>query len=371
MKLLDGRTVEQEPKHGIASHAFEIIKILAENYQNKNDSFIVLVSKKSALIPFLKPEQILITQYSPYSLRGLFELEKIAWRLKPHLFYSPSFMVPLFSKTPFVITLHDLTHLFFKTGFHFFHEIYYRIFLPLAFLRPHRILTVSFFSKSQIKNFYKIKEDNIDVCYNGIDNNFAPYLEENKEEKEKDRSILEKYKITTPFFLSAGNTKKHKNLLILASILKKLQNTTTFKQASSLVILSEKNQELEDAFQSLPVTFLSSIPKADLISLYRLSRLFLFPSLYEGFGLPPAEAIATGTPALVHTHPCLQEVLKENAYYTDFKSPDSAATAIESILSSYPSLETLLSHSKNIKSLYSWKTTARQVALTIEKVTIS
>ncbi|MEB2774821.1 glycosyltransferase family 1 protein [Algoriphagus sp. D3-2-R+10] len=231
------------------------------------------------------------------------------------VFYSPSFMPPAFTKTPFIFTVHDLMHLFYYSKLH---KIYYEQVIARLALKAKKIITVSHFSKSQLVEILGIPESLIKVIYNGVDSHFL----QNEEE----------YESVRPYFLYVGNRRKNKNVPAMLSAFAKARIPNDF-----MVFLSgNTDPELDALINSLGiqkrVRFLGFIEEEDLPKLYRGAHATLFVSLMEGFGLPIIESMASGTPVLTSTTSSLPEIAGGAALCVDPTSISAIQAGIEKLI---------------------------------------
>ena len=203
--------------------------------------------------------------------------------------------------------------------------------------RPHRaarVITVSEASKRDILRYFRVPESRIAVIYNAIDERF--WHEPDPEDISRTR---ERYRLTAPFVLYAGNIKPHKNLerLIEAFHLMR-QGSPELREVELLIIGDEisKYATLRRAVHRHKlhkhVRFFGFVPDQTLASLYRLANAFVVPSLYEGFGLPPLEALASGTPVIASNVSSLPEVVGDAALMIDPYEPGAIADAMRQVL---------------------------------------
>ena len=226
------------------------------------------------------------------------------------LFHAPHYVLPPLVHCPSVVTIHDCIHLMFpqylpnRTAL-----AYARTSLRLAARRATRVLTVSESSKRDILRFVDTDPGKVDVIYNAYDERFGVAPPEEDVE-----SVRERYQLHDPFVLYAGNVKPHKNLerLIEAFHLVRQRGHDRLK----LVLIGDqisKYAALRRAVHRYQlhkyVRFVGYLPEDTLAVMYRLASVFAFPSLYEGFGFPPLEAMACGCPVVSSNSSSLPEVV--------------------------------------------------------------
>jgi glycosyltransferase involved in cell wall biosynthesis len=231
------------------------------------------------------------------------------------VFYSPSFMPPAFSKTPFIFTVHDLMHLFYYSKLH---KIYYEQVIARLAPKAKKIITVSHFSKNQLVDILGIPAELIMVIYNGVDSHFL----ENEQEYESDR----------PYFLYVGNRRKNKNVPAMLTAFARARIPNDFM----FYLSGDPDAELDALIGNLGiqkrVRFLGFIEEKDLPKLYKGGHATLFASLMEGFGLPIIESMASGTPVLTSTTSSLPEIAGGAALCVDPTEISAIQTGIEKLV---------------------------------------
>lgn len=268
-----------------------------------------------------------------YSVREQFTIPLDLRREKVDLFHAPHYVLPPLVGCKSVVTIHDCIHLRFPQYLpHRLAYVYARSSLWVATHRASRVLTVSETSKRDILRYFRVPESRIDVIYNAIDER----LGEAPTEAEL-AQVRERYQLNDPFVLYAGNIKPHKNLERLIEAFNTLRRGG-LENVKLLIIGDEisKYAALRRAVHRHKlhkhVRFFGFVPDKTLASLYRLASVFVFPSLYEGFGLPPLEAMAAGTPVITSNVSSLPEVLGDAAILIDPYEPDAIAEAMRRVL---------------------------------------
>ncbi len=238
------------------------------------------------------------------------------------LFHAPHYVLPPLVPCRSVVTIHDCIHLMFPQYLPNRLALgYARASIFAAARRATRVLTVSESSKRDILRFVDIKPEKIDVIYNADDLRFAV------EPREEDVSrVRERYQLQDEFVLYAGNVKPHKNLerLIEAFHLVRRRGLDHLK----LVLIGDEISRYAALRRAVHrhqlhqyVRFLGYLPEETLAVMYRLAGVFVFPSLYEGFGLPPLEAMASGTAVVTSNVSSLPEVAGDAAVLVDPYDP--------------------------------------------------
>ena len=249
------------------------------------------------------------------------------------LFHAPHYVLPPLVTCRSVVTIHDCIHLMFPQYLPSRLALTYaRTSIALASRRATRVLTVSESSKRDILRFVDVPADKIDVIYNAFDERFGV------EPREEDViRVRERYQLHDQFVLYAGNVRPHKNLerLIEAFDLVRQRGLDHVK----LVLMGDEISKYAALRRAVHkhqlhkyVRFLGYLPEETLAVMYRLAGVFVFPSLYEGFGLPPLEAMASGTPVVTSNVSSLPEVAGDAAVLVDPYNPEAIADGIERVL---------------------------------------
>jgi glycosyltransferase involved in cell wall biosynthesis len=318
---------------GIGTYTRNLLRHLA---RIDGDSEYVLLCQPSDLEvgSQLGPNFRTVLEPSPnYSIREQFHVPWVLYRERPDVFHAPHYVLPPAATCRSVVTIHDCIHLMFPEYLrHRAAYAYARLSMWTAVRRSHRILTVSEASKRDIIHFFNVPPEKIVVVYNAIDERFRRAPAE-----EDVARVRERYQLAHGFVLYVGNIKPHKNLVRLIEAYDMLRHRG-FDELKLLIIGDEisKLPALRRAVHKHKlhkhVRFLGYLPDETLAVLYRLAELFVFPSLYEGFGLPPLEAMACGTPVVTSNVSSLPEVTGDAAVLVDPYEVESIAEGMERVL---------------------------------------
>lgn len=290
---------------------------------------------------------------------------RLSWELyrRPiDVLWLPGSVLPRYCPKKTVVTVHDI-------GFHRFPALYKRrqravheYAMREIKKREYRILTVSHFSAKEISDVYGISQDLITVTYNGIDHD--AYRPLHDAEGVMDR--LRKYRIGGPFFLSVGRLERKKNILTL------IRAFTSFKQSRGigdpykLVLIGIPGSGYEDIKKAIAkspargdILELGYIPEIDLPAFMNAATALIHPAIYEGFGIPPVQAMACGCPVIASNTTCLPEVLGEAALYAAPEESELFAAHMRSIVEDKVLVENLKKRGIQQAALYTWKATAQ------------
>lgn len=241
-------------------------------------------------------------------------------RIKADRYFFPAFPAPFFFFNKNVFnTIHDLSCWDCPESNKKHMIWYFKIMYWKAALNGKQVITVSEFSKNRIKQILKVKEENITVVYNGISKQFDSNAITGSDEKK----IKKKYLLPKKYVLCLSTLEPRKNLKLLLDGYEELFKNNHIEE---IVLAGRKGWKMDNFLKGYDreflrhVHFTGFIADEDLSSVYKLAEYFVFPSLYEGFGIPPLEALACGTRVVSSDAASLPEVLGEAVIY--FKSQD-------------------------------------------------
>jgi glycosyltransferase involved in cell wall biosynthesis len=290
---LDLRMVGARP-HGIARYA----RALWDGLPADSDlTFTALCGPETGdRVQKRRPgDELVVCRERFLSLREQMELPSLLRLQQIDLLHATSFSAPALWRGSLVMTLHDLNHLALPAWSGPGRRAYYRLFVRPAARRAARVLTVSQFAADEISRFFKLPASRIAIAPNGLDGSLVP---------PHARALLaarQRNRWPDRYFLYVGNGRPHKNLRLLDELSRLLP--------SPLILVAGLTAKEGRQFRPNPrLHLLPSVPDEELPALYGGATAFLFPSLYEGFGLPPLEAAACGTPVLVADTSALREI---------------------------------------------------------------
>jgi glycosyltransferase involved in cell wall biosynthesis len=348
--------------YGIGTYVRNLLRHLAR-IDSATDYVVICHQKDRSITSELGPNfRAVLDESQGYSFREQLTIPFDLRRERVDLFHAPHYVLPPLIPCRSVVTIHDCIHLRFPQYLPSrLAHAYARSSLWIATHRSSRVLTVSEASKRDILKFFHIPATKIDVIYNGIDERFwsSPAAEDVER-------IRERYQLDRRFVLYAGNIRPHKNLerLIEAFDMLKKQG---FEDVKLLIIGDEisKYATLRRAVHRHKlhkhVRFFGFVSDQTLAVLYRLAAVFVFPSLYEGFGLPPLEAMASGTPVITSNVSSLPEVVGDAALLIDPYQPEAIAAAMERLLTDARLCESLRARGLVRAREFSWERSVRRV----------
>jgi glycosyltransferase involved in cell wall biosynthesis len=226
-------------------------------------------------------------------------------RDRPDLLHATAFVAPLLARWPCVVTVYDLSFALFPELFRGPNQTYLRWFARRSARRARRVIAISDNTRRDVQRLYGVPPDRIDVAYPGVDTRFTPLPGQAVEAFRREHRLPDK------FFLYLGTLEPRKNLgkLIEAFSLSEIRD-------SRLVMVGGKGWMVDSLFAQVKslgladrITFAGYAPGEDLPLWYNSATVFVYPSTYEGFGIPPLEAMACGTPVVTSNAASLPEAI--------------------------------------------------------------
>lgn len=292
--------------------------------------------------------------------------------LKPDLVHIPLNSVPVFLPKPFVVTIHDMSSV--VMGYRGQpHSRLHLLRFRLGLVRASRVIAVSESTRQDVVQLMNIPDDRVRRIYNAIDPDY--YAAGSAEER---RQTMERYQIGHPYLLYAGSVKPQKNVARIVEafsvVRRDLAGHPRFKDLR-LVIIGDEISKYPRIRQAVVqsrvreyVRFLGFVPSDALRSFYQGAEAFVFPSLYEGFGLPPLEAMAAGTPVITSNVSSLPEVVGDAASFVKPENVFDIARGVKEVLLEEDLRQRMVSRGLEQVRQFSWTQTARQVLETYQNV---
>ena len=311
-------------------------------------------------VPLAEPER---------SLKSFRDFRTVVKRLECDLVHVPNlFSIPRALPCPYVMTVHDmLEHLSrarqqtgFWGSFHF--QLTKRVLNGAA-----RIFAVSNFTKIEIEKLFGIPTERIEVVYNAIDERFL-----HGHASAGDRQLIaQRYQVNYPFLLYAGRISPHKNVVRMIEAFSALKTELEKDHAFpdlKLIIIGDDVSGNPDLRRTVvrsgvqnDVRFLGFVPIEVLRTFYDQAKIFIFPSLYEGFGLPPLEAMAHGTPVVTSNVSSLPEVVGNAAVLVHPENVFEIMRALHRVLLDQPLREKMKERSYRQAAKFSWEKSVRRL----------
>lgn len=362
------------PTGGKARYTAELIRHLI--IERPNWQLVLYTKSPERLAQKLEPLVSPASNYEIKEIRGWPGLKQLwlawdAWRTGCRAMLAPTGYLPvIFSLIPCWLTVHDLA-IWVEPASQPSRKTWLaeRLLLPIAIRKARGILAISQSTKNDIIKIFKLVPDKIQVTLLGYDRElYHPAI--TTEQKTDDQARAKRLKLPDKYFLYLGTIEPRKNLPLLLRAYHQLPEP--LRQEYRLVIGGRRGWNAEPIYQlaeklaTKPAPlWLGSVESDDLPTLYRLATAFIFPSHYEGFGLPPLEAMACGTPAIVANNSSLVEVVKDPKWRVDHRSVEELAQAMIKITE--PKQRSLASAAAlEAAKEFDFAQTARQTANSIE-----
>jgi glycosyltransferase involved in cell wall biosynthesis len=284
------------------------------------------------------------------------------------LVHFTQFNHPIFYKGKFVVTVHDLTMLGHLHRQNPIKRIAFNKVMEAAAKNSAKILTVSETSKKEIIEYYGTSENKITVTYLGTDSKYNMQV---KNKNSKIESFKRKYDILGEYILYTGMWKRHKNLLRMLEAFEKAATKGEIKNRQIQLVMAGKVdkrepevlKKIEDLNKSLgrkAAVATGFVLEDELPLVYAGASAYIIPSLSEGFGLPPLEAMACGTPVISSRESCMPEILGDVPLYFDPYDIEDMAKAMEKIIVDKDLRKKMISAGLEQVRKYSWDDTAKK-----------
>jgi glycosyltransferase involved in cell wall biosynthesis len=349
---------------GIGTYVRNLVRHLAR-LDNETTYFLFCHDTDEATLRDLAENFVPVVDRSAgYGVREHLSIPLKLRRLGAELLHSPHYVRPLLCTIPSVVTIHDCIHLLFPQYLpNRMAWRYARYMMGSAIRHSAVVFTVSDASRADILRFYPWADPaKVHVVPNAIDTE----LLESPGEEEMAR-VRERYQVHGRFVLFAGNVKPHKNLERLIRAFALVRDQAGHEDLQLLLIGDDVSRygALRRAVESVglrqDVRFFGFVPPRTLAALYRMASVFAFPSLYEGFGLPPLEAMSCGTPVVTSRMSALPEVVGEAALLVDPYKVEAIATGITAVLDDDGLRERLVEKGRARAAAFSWERSVRAI----------
>lgn len=404
MKIgIDASRANRDFKTGTEWYSYYLIKNLIEI---DKDNKYILYTDKPLSENFLKDlnlennkhvkVKILKWPFKFFWTLGRFSLEMIFSR--PDVLFVPAHVMPFFSPKKTINTIHDIAFTennclynpeivefessLIKKIIRFFVKIitkgtcrlrsadYLNWSTKFALKRAKKIISVSNFTKKKILSHYKAKEDKIVVVHNGYNDN----LYQKNKDLEKIKTVLDEYGLRGSYFLYVGRIEKKKNisLLIKAFNLYKERNKDSEEKLVLVGNIGFGYDEVKymisefDLFKD--IVMLGWIDESDMPYIFNGAKAFIFPSLYEGFGIPILQAMACGVPVIASDIEVLREVGGESPLFFNPASEEDLCSKMEVIIKDKEKTERMIESGLLRSKYFSWKKCAEETLREIKKL---
>lgn len=356
---------------GIGIYTHNLIKQLNE-IDEFNEYYLIHGESKDTQI-YKANEEILVKKYSfPKGSTAIWRYFSTPLKLKSmnqlDIVHDTYEIGPLSIKMPFkrIITVHDLSPFLFPNTFSSSNVLFHKIFFSKTLRSVDKIITVSESTKYDLVTYFNVPEDRIKVIFNGVDTKFRSLRENDVNE------FLKKYNINFPFILYVGTLEPRKNLPTLIKAYYQLKKKNINHK---LVIAGRKGWKYQKIFETIDklnlkddIIFTGYVPENDLPALYNAADLFVYPSIYEGFGLPPLEAMACGTPVITSNTSSLPEVVGDAGIMVDPLDINELAHSMHEVLTNSALKIDLRKKGLERAKMFNWEKCGRETLEVYENV---
>lgn len=343
---------------GIGQYISNLTQALAR--ANQSDEFVVFQSRKDTAPVVHAPNFRRQVLWTPSHFR--FESWALSAELYWHsldLLHSPDFIPPARLRTPCVITMHDLAFWLYprfltKESARYYGQV------DRASRQSSHIIAVSQNTKQDAVRLLGVPDDKISVIYEAANEIYRP-----SDRAAAQRHVASRYGVSGEFILHVGTIEPRKNLPTLLQAYRRVRDA--YKLEIGLIIAGGKGwlwDEVDTLTRQLGLTgkvlFPGNVPRDELVHLYNAARLFVFPSFYEGFGLPPLEAMACGTPVVVSNTSSLPEVVGDAGLLVDPNDAEAWAAEICRVAQDDKTWREMREKGLRRAGLFSWERAARE-----------
>lgn len=353
-------------KTGIGRYTRTLITYLDKVDSDQNHYFLfcdrqpppsIQQSPRFTIVPIYQKQRILWTNFS---LPPILKAKNI------EVYHGVcNFELPLRKTCSSVVTIHDLIPLFFPELVPKKHLFLFKALIPWIIQIADKVITDSHSSRNDILNHFPVPEEKVQVIYLAQDPIYQPIPD-----RDKIQFVLEKYRITGPYLLFTGVLEPKKNLIRLVEAFSFLKAQTTEWKTLKLVLVGETGWGTtmqENLFNLIEkkglredIIFTGYILDEDLPYLYNGAELFIFPSLYEGFGLPVLEAMACGVPVVTSRLSSLPEIADEAARLVNPYDSEDIAQGLLDVLTDPVLKQSMTEKGLKQAALFSWQRTAME-----------
>lgn len=361
---IDARVVYNPVLKGIGVYLYNLLSRFNDS-ASQDEFFLFFDSRQPrverlSLGPHLKARGISIRKGDRFHLWEQLSLPAAIKREKIDVFHSVANTTCFIKSCPTVVTVHD-TKPFELAQAGLFDKFYFKKFQPWALRSCERIICPSEFTKRRVLESMKVPESRVVVIYQGLSEMFGPVGDEAFKEKCRAR-----FDIGMPFILSVGGETPLKNITNLLEAFARLKRKKDIPHKLVITGIRDpkiKAQHLEH-IERLgiigDVSVLGYVENEDLVALYNLAALFVYPSLFEGFGFPPLEAMACGVPVAASNATSIPEVVGDAALLFDGRVVEDMSDKMYGLLSSPELQQSLRARGLKRVTEFKWEDTAKK-----------
>ena len=352
---------------GVSTYSYELIKNLSEMDKN-NDYYLIHTCPKDIDVYNSNHDFLMRSVFPNYLWRiaiGPLKLKKIK---NLDIVHDPYDIGPLSFKMPFkkIITVHDMAYFFFPRISGLKIIIGHKVLFNKTLKTADKIIAISNSTKEDLITYFKVPEDKIVVIPHGVSEKFKQLDEEDISKS------TQKYQLNFPYILYVGSLESRKNILNLIKAFYELK-MKNIEQKLVIVGKTNENKKILSRFiknhnLQNDIVFTGFVADDDLPALYNAADLFVYPSIYEGFGLPPLEAMACGTPVITSNISSLPEVVGDAGIMIDHSNVEALAEAMRDVLADESLRNSIISKGLKRAKMFNWKKCAKETLKVYEEV---
>jgi glycosyltransferase involved in cell wall biosynthesis len=357
---------------GIGRYTRALIRELMK-IDKKNDYTIYITPKDEEEYNLDRSNfSVKVVPISHYSVNEQIKFLQILNKEKFDLVHFTNFNHPIFYSGKFVVTIHDLTIMLFPTinqQKSILKKFAFNSVMQNAVWKSNKIIAISEATKADVIKYLKGDSAKIKVIYEGIDDKYQIQNIDNN----KNNIIKGKYKLTDPYVLFVSQWRPHKGLPELIKAFEILKEKYQVKY--KLVLVGKPNLDFPEIIKRInsskyinDIILPGFVADDDLPYIYHNADAFIFPSQYEGFGLPPLEAMAAGTVVVSSKTSCMPEILGDAAIYFNPRNPNDIAEKLTEVLSNNKMQKDFIKKGLTHIKKYSWENMARETLKLYESI---
>ena len=350
-------------KGGISHYAYNLLKSLI-HLDQENHYYLFNYTKSSHEWDTFRGNVREIVLRLPQRHGGKTFWEKmlvpfVTWKYDLDVWFSPDFFVPRFLNIPRMVAVHDLIFMnFYDSESKYAKTLRHKV--AYAIRHAAKIIVTSHYTLGDLHKAFALDSGKVAVIHLAADERFHTI------EKALVSTVLKRYEIDFPYLLFVGEISRRKNLSGLLTAFHLLKQDGKIS-GRKLVLVGKKTTDTDQIMQEVSelgisedVLFTGYIPDEDLPFIYNGADVFVFPSLYEGFGIPPLEAMQCGTPVAASNATSIPEVVGDGALLFDPRDPSNMADKIDAIINAKVDVDDLKAKAKRQAQRFSWASTAKQ-----------
>ena len=353
----DGKRTTQNLT-GLGNYSRYIIRLL-EKFHPQNKYIIYALKNPS---PELKIHGVEYQYAKKQSFKSYWRSYGIVKNLISHkidLFHGLSSEIPFGlrkARIPSVVTIHDLIFIRYPQYYSFADRLIYKFKFRHAALKADKVIAISKQTKQDLVQYFGVKEDRIEVIYQNCDPVFHQVITQ-----EARNAIIQKYDLPEKYLLSVGTIEERKNLMLIVRALKEVDDIHLVVVGKQTNYTETVKEYVKQNDLTARVHFLQNVTYSDLPGIYQQAEVFIYPSRFEGFGIPIIEAMHSGVPVIAAKGSCLEEAGGPGSIYVDPDNEIDLAKQIKNILENHEQKANMIISGKQYLEKFEDKKIADQI----------